>query len=484
MLAGGPGAAEGTPLGSVHGDRPFALGAAIRATKGGALVVVSVVADGPCGRAGVRKGDAVVAVEGGRVQSLDELAGQLALFSLRPSISVTFRSARAGREADVLLHRLSSDKRTTSDVAEALRRIASSPGAKKVSADAQGCVSGQVLQAVPGASRTALQEISNSFLQSGNCSNSDNSSWIVAFAPGTAHESAPLARQKSPGKRASKAGGLAPANKGSKSGTSPAKVPSASKVRFSHADAQHIVPDPAPFQSATSPDTARSVASPASPSPHRAKQLARSDEIMKMERGGPTPVQSGGRCPADSPLPEISGGSLLLQNSLSVSPSGSVRSYGEGEGESFSQELQQMHALLFKSGEAISSLKDELLDIKDSKIEARAKCAELQAAHDAMLEQQKLYVELLASADKQVDTAVGAFFLAPSTSVTLPAQRLPVAVKEEGGGRRRRRDFILQGVGEQKVQEQGGRERREQEQGVIHHSRRWRADAGRLGFSV
>ena len=72
------------------------------------------------------------------------------------------------------------------------------------------------------------------------------------------------------------------------------------------------------------------------------------------------------------------------------------------EGESFSQELQQMHSLLFKSGEAISSLKEELLDIKDSKLEARAKCVELQAAHDSLLEQQRLYQELLASADKQV----------------------------------------------------------------------------------
>ena len=72
------------------------------------------------------------------------------------------------------------------------------------------------------------------------------------------------------------------------------------------------------------------------------------------------------------------------------------------EGESFSQELQQMHSLLFKSGEAISSLKEELLDMKDSKLEARAKCVELQAAHDSLLEQQRLYQELLASADKQV----------------------------------------------------------------------------------
>lgn len=61
-----------------------------------------------------------------------------------------------------------------------------------------------------------------------------------------------------------------------------------------------------------------------------------------------------------------------------------------------------MHSLLFKSGDAIASLKEELLTIKDSKIEARAKCAELQAAHDSLLEQQKLYQELLAAADRQV----------------------------------------------------------------------------------
>ena len=47
-----------------------------------------------------------------------------------------------------------------------------------------------------------------------------------------------------------------------------------------------------------------------------------------------------------------------------------------------------MHALLSKSGEAIASLKHELLDVRDSKLEVWGRCVQLQAAHDAMLEQQ------------------------------------------------------------------------------------------------
>ena len=310
--------------------KTFALGAAIRAAKGGNLTVVSVVADGPCARAGVRKGDAVLAVEGEHMHSLDELANRLALFAHEPFIAVAIRSARTGREADVLLHRLgTSDKRSTGDVAEALRKIASSAGQspriRKASTDQQHRHSGQPVQAA--ASRTALQDIGNDFVQPGTSaanSSIDNASWIVSFAPGTSSEITPCTPQKSPGKTTSRAGG-SPAKKGSRSGPSPKK--SAARVRFGHADTQHVFAALSPTPSASSLDTALTVASPASPPPHLLNQHTRSKQSPKQtcdDVGEEAVARENRIIQTDSPLPEISGGSMLLRHSLSISPASSV----------------------------------------------------------------------------------------------------------------------------------------------------------------
>ena len=313
---------------AVADSKPFALGAAIRAAKGGNLAVVSVVADGPCARAGVRKGDAVLAVEGEHIHSLDELANRLAFFAHEPFIAVTIRSARTGREADVLLHRLgASDKRSTGDVAEALRKIASSAGQsprmRGVSTDQQHRHSGQPVQAA--ASRTALQDISNDFVQpviSAANSSNDNASWIVSFAPGTSSEITPCTLQKSPGKTTSRAGG-SPAKKGSRSGPSPKK--SAARVRFGQADTEHVFAALSPTPS----DTALTVASPASPPPHLVNQNTRSKQNPKqtcddVSAEAAAQARENRIIQTDSPLPEISGGSMLLRHSLSISPASSV----------------------------------------------------------------------------------------------------------------------------------------------------------------
>lgn len=312
-------------------DKPFALGAAIRATKSGDLAVVSVVADGPCARAGVRKGDVVKGVEGVKVHSLDEIAGRLRLFADMPCISVTIRSARAGREADVLLHRpKATDKRSTSDVAEALRRIASSAGQSscmtKGSTDPQHRELAKVRQNEPAASRSTLQDISNGFVSSGAGAKhgDDNESWIVSFAPGGSSENTTYTRQKSPGKKHSKAAG-SPANKGLKSGASPKKS-SAPRVRFSPASSQRVFAEPSPSPRAGSLGTAPAIPSPSSPPPPYHESLHTRQQGKETDEKSASPALAGGTGQADSPLPEISGGSMLLQHSLSISPSSVGRS--------------------------------------------------------------------------------------------------------------------------------------------------------------
>ena len=84
---------------------------------------------------------------------------------------------------------------------------------------------------------------------------------------------------------------------------------------------------------------------------------------------------------------------------MSISPSLSGRS-AQGH-ESFGCELQQMHSLIFQSGEAIASLKDELMNAQDSKHTLSIKCEQLQAAHDVLAQQHALYKHVLSSAAEQ-----------------------------------------------------------------------------------
>jgi len=348
------------------GPKPFSLGAALRASKSGRLVVVSVVADGPCSRAGVQKGDVVVAVGGERVHTLDQVAASLALAGAQARISVTLRSAAGGGESfDVVLHRCSGGEgKSTTDVAEALRKIAArgpSPTAKIPASESPGRRPGKARSAGKAASR-ALQDVSN---QAGRAQDLDcdgRRSWIVAIAPGC--ENAPSTRAE---------GAAAAGGHQQRIGTSvPAKAS-----------------PPKRHLSAGSPDSALTVASPASPPP--AQHGSSGPQHFQMWDTAQMQVREAHA--TNSPLPVISPSSALLR-SLSVSVARSGRGLGE---ESFSHELQQMHSLLVQSGEAISSLKDELVNAKDS----RFMCEELQAAHNVLLEQQGLYKDLLSAAGMQ-----------------------------------------------------------------------------------
>ena len=349
------------------GPKPFSLGAALRATKSGRLVVVSVVSDGPCSRAGVQKGDVVMAVGGERVHTLDQVAARLALAGAQACISVTLRSAAGGGEAfDVMLHRCSSGEgKSTTDVAEALRKIAAlgpSPTAKMPASESPGRRPGKARSAGKAASRAALQDVSN---QAGRVQDLDSDgrrSWIVAIAPGC---------ENSPSTRAE---GTAAAG-GHQQRTATSVPANASPPK------RHL--------SAGSPDSALTVASPASPPPAQHG----SSRPRHFQMWDTAHMQVREAHATNSPLPVISPSSALLR-SLSVSVARSGRGLGE---ESFSHELQQMHSLLVQSGEAIASLKDELVNAKDS----RFMCEELQAAHNVLLEQQALYKDLLSAAGMQ-----------------------------------------------------------------------------------
>ena len=340
------------------GPKPFSLGAALRATKSGRLVVVSVVSDGPCSRAGVQKGDVVVAVGGERVHTLDQVAARLALAGDQARISVTLRSAAGGGEVlDVVLHRCSSGEgKSTTDVAEALRKIAAlvpSPTAKMPALESPGRRPGKARSA---ASRAALQDVSN---QDGRALDLDcdgRRSWIVAIAPGCGN--APSSRADG----AAAAGGH--------------QQHSATSVPANASPKRNL---PNRHLCAGSPDSALTVASPASP-PSAQHESSRPRRFQVWDTAH---MQVREALATNSPLPVISPSSDLLR-SLSVSVARSGRGLGE---ESFSHELQQMHSLLVQSGEAIASLKDELVNVKDS----RFMCEELQAAHHVLLEQQGLY---------------------------------------------------------------------------------------------
>ena len=368
-------ACEGGTAAGGEGGRKFSLGAALRASKSGKLVVVSVVADGPCSRAGVRKGDVVVAVCGERVRTLDQVAARLALAGGQAHISVTLRSAaRDGQTFDVVLHRAASgERKSTTDVAEALRKIAASPSAGKIAGDSPGRrerdAAAKGASAGSGSktsSRAALQAIGNqkARAQDLNCDEAGGqNSWIVAIAPGC-ENAPPLLDQ-----RAAAGGAQRTANRFRADESSPQRR----------------------LLAAGSPDSALTVASPSSPPPAQhgrtpprhvqtweaAQMQVRVQRLRARSLRASRPpsahctwhmlAQVRGTYVSNSPLPEISPGSALLR-SLSVSLARSGRGLGE---ESFSHELQQMHSLLVQSGEAIASLKDELLDMKDSKVEVR-----------------------------------------------------------------------------------------------------------------
>ena len=368
-------------------QKPFSLGAAMRAAKSGDLAVVSVVENGPCGRAGVCKGDVVLAVDGERVLSLDQIASCLEIHGARAAITMTLRAAATGAETEITLNR--SAIKSSLDVAEALRQTAAVPPApapyqpnskplsesprrargaptedriqtQTLSGKERPSASSTALQAGKNATtRTALQDMSNNLSLYAQQPEDMKNSWIVEFAPGSAQKSA-HAKPKCPGKK-----------------SSPAKSPFANRVRFGKGDTQHIFSNSSPTHSST--DTALTVASPSSPPPDHDAAFGGGHAHL---RGGGwdlahVQVCVQGRNPifALSPpfskthkltsilqriashslsltymhtkaLPNISPGSMSLQ-SLSLSPSVVGRS-GVG-GESFSYEIQQMHSLLFKS---------------------------------------------------------------------------------------------------------------------------------------
>lgn len=378
-----------TPDGCMpQAQKPFSLGAAMRAAKSGDLAVVSVVADGPCGRAGVCKGDVVLAVDGERVLSLDQIASCLEIHGARAAITMTLRAAATGAETEITLNR--SAIKSSLDVAEALRQIAAAPPApspyqqnskpfsesprrargaptadriqtQTLSGKERLSASSTALQAGKTATtRTALQDMSNNLSLYAQQPEDMKNSWIVEFAPGSGAQKSAHAKPKSPGKK-----------------SSPAKSPSANRVRFGKGDTQHIFSNSSPTHSST--DTALIVASPSSPPPDHNAAFGGGHAHL---RGGGwdlahVQVCVQGRNPifALSPpfskthkltsilqriashslsltymhtkaLPNVSPGSMSLQ-SLSLSPSVVGRS-GVG-GESFSYEIQQMHSLLFKS---------------------------------------------------------------------------------------------------------------------------------------
>ena len=376
-------------------EKPFSLGAAIRAAKSGDLVVVSVLADGPTGLAGVRKGDVLVAIDGEHVSSLDDVARCLADRAAQTVISVTIR--RATGEAIFRLHRSSSgEKKSTADVADALRKIAaaSSQGEQQRVVDTAPHVLPQKSAVAAPPTRKVLQDVTNTRKQAPHETKlrHDNRNWAVSVAGDTDSPNQILLRPKheAPPQPSMPPNG-SPAKKATLQrapSTPPAKSPAA-RVRFSTSETALIsnsVPLVAAHQHDAAEHGAALVVAPPSPLPPR--------------QGGTLPYLTPAfePCPTGSPLPDLSPSSAILR-SLSYSPSIASRSGMGAEGLSF--EIQQMHSLLFKSSEAISSLKDELMSMKDSKIEVRAKYMQVQAAHKSMLEQQGLYKDLLTAAAKQ-----------------------------------------------------------------------------------
>ena len=178
----------------------FSIGAAIRLTKSGNLAVVSVVADGPCGRAGVCKGDVVLAVDCQPVSSLDEIASRLALCSNRAKVCLTLRTAATSSVAEVTLHRVGSrEKKSTAEVADSLRKIAASTASELPVNEKH---EKQPVDSPGRRNRRALQELGNTSPRRSDSSDSSgkNSDWIVSFALGNNANGAQRMLRNSPSK--------------------------------------------------------------------------------------------------------------------------------------------------------------------------------------------------------------------------------------------------------------------------------------------
>lgn len=182
---------------SSSSNNHFSIGAAIRLTKSGNLAVVSVVADGPCGRAGVCKGDVVLAVDCQPVSSLDQIASCLALCSNRAKVCLTLRTAATSSVTEVTLHRVGSrEKKSTAEVADSLRKIAASTAAELPVNEKRPVDS-------PGRrNRRALQELGNTSPRRSDSADSSgkNSDWIVSFALGNNANGAQRILRNSPSK--------------------------------------------------------------------------------------------------------------------------------------------------------------------------------------------------------------------------------------------------------------------------------------------
>ena len=407
------GSPPGAPRRNSHEacPRPFSLGAAVRSAKNGDLVVVSVIGDGPMGRAGVSKGDGLLALDGHRVSSLDEVAALLAACATRSSLVAAVRWAATGAEADVELRRdlSTGEKKSTGDVADVLRRIAAAniaSGQHRASQSARGTSAGVPLADAPGlkehsaqdskppptARSAVLRDVSNTFVASpaGNKTpkplakqhSGEKHSWIVAFSPAPKSSEGGGGSCGSPGQKHAKTSALARQSPSSPSTKASPRTPS--KVRFDVAvDSQDAATCVDAAGSLAGASTALTLAPPSSPG---GRALSRSPNMM---------------LPTISPVSQCSGtlGALHRSMSMSISPSLSGRS-AQGH-ESFGCELQQMHSLIFQSGEAIASLKDELMNAQDSKHTLSIKCEQLQAAHDVLAQQHALYKHVLSSAAEQ-----------------------------------------------------------------------------------